>query len=90
MYETCSQIAQKKYVCVHVCVCVCVCMYLQPGYFLLSIALWPDLQPGYFLLSIALWPDYFWLGNKTPPSSVKIPEISKGYREKVLAMFVSW
>ena len=75
MYETCSQIAQKKYVCVHVCVCVCVCMYLQPGY---------------FLLSIALWPDYFWLGNKTPPSSVKIPEISKGYREKVLAMFVSW
>ena len=26
MYETCSQIAQKKYVCVHVCVCVCVCV----------------------------------------------------------------
>ena len=26
MYETYSQIAQKKYVCVHACVCVCVCV----------------------------------------------------------------
>ena len=26
MYETYSQIAQKKYVCMSACVCVCVCV----------------------------------------------------------------